>query len=167
VGGNPSVSPSGRILQDESLYERETISYSIPKYLSLFHKEGEREIPPHSISPTRGEKLFGNKIIKLRIIGTTLALRFTAAGLDQGDALSAEGTLLRLVGYYFGAMAGIERHAEVRFLRGAENEDADADDVAFQFFNGGDDLADRPAGRHDVIDDEDFFSRCDMEAATE
>ena len=59
------------------------------------------------------------------------------------------------------------RYAEVCFAAASVYEEADADDVALGFIHDIDDFFDRAAGGDDVFDDEDFFTRSDLEAAAQ
>ena len=100
-------------------------------------------------------------------MGNLLSLGVAAARLDQGDTLFTEGTTSGFVSDNVGAVAGKERDAQVGLLGGTENEHADANDNAAQFFNGSNNVADRPAERHNVVNDQDFFARSNSKAATE
>ena len=57
------------------------------------------------------------------------------------------------------------RYAEVCFAAASVYEEADAYDIAFSFIDYVYHFFDRAAGGDDVFYDEDFFTRCDFEAA--
>ena len=93
-----------------------------------------------------------------------------AAPFGHGDALFAERTFFRFVrrdGQMQESLDFIFRYAEFSFTAAAVDEEADTDDDAAGFLDDIDDFLDGTASRADHLDDEDAFTRFDMETASQ
>ena len=91
-----------------------------------------------------------------------------AAPFGHGDALFAERAFFRFVrrdGQMQESLDFIFRYAEFSFTAAAVDEEADTDDDAAGFLDDIDDFLDGTASRDDIFDDEDAFTRFDMETA--
>lgn len=93
-----------------------------------------------------------------------------AAPFGHGDALFAKRAFFRFVrrdGQMQESLDFIFRHAEFSFTAAAVDEEADTDDDAAGFLDDIDDFLDGTASRDDIFDDEDAFTRFDMETAAQ
>src|SRR3954469_4169819 len=88
-------------------------------------------------------------------------------GLDQLDALGAEGAIGGGVAGDVHTVAGIEGHAEVDAAVGAVDEAADADYVGVGLLQEVEDALDAAAGGLDVIDEEYRPAGLNLKAAVE
>ena len=97
-----------------------------------------------------------------------LFFQMMAATFGDRHAFFAERAFFRLVGRNGEVEQRIYlflRYAEVCFAAASVYEEADADNVALGFIHDIDDFLDRAAGGDDVFDDQNFFTRSDLEAA--
>src|SRR4051794_11322311 len=91
----------------------------------------------------------------------------SSLGLDQLDALGAEGAFGGGVAGNVHAVAGVEGHTEVDAAVGAVDEAADADYVGAGLLQEVEDALDAAAGGLDVVDEEHRPARLNLEAAVE
>lgn len=90
-----------------------------------------------------------------------------AAPFGHGDALFAERAFFRFVrrdSQMEESLDFIFRYAEFGLAAAAVDEEADTDDDAAGFLDDIDDFLDGTASRDDIFDDEDAFTRFDVEA---
>ena len=90
-----------------------------------------------------------------------------AAPFGHGDALFAERAFFRFVrrdGQMEESLDFIFRDAKFGLAAAAVDEEADTDDDAAGFLDDIDDFLDGTASRDDIFDDEDAFTRFDVEA---
>lgn len=93
-----------------------------------------------------------------------------AAPFGHGDALFAKRAFFRFVrrnGQMKESLDFVFRYAEFSLAAAAVDEEADADDDAASFLDDIDDFLDGTASRNDIFDDEDAFTRFDMEPTAE
>lgn len=93
-----------------------------------------------------------------------------AAPFGHGDALFAERAFFRSIcrdGQMEESLDFIFRHTEFSFAAAAVDEEADTDDDAASFLDNVDNFLNRTTRRDDIFDDEDAFTRFDMETTAQ